>query len=267
MKRVLKGQEPQELIAYRSVYPYGNWESSRNDVAYTVCRHRLVHDQLGLCAYCEIDIAADKPLQCRVEHFHPKSDSTPELNWALDWQNFLGVCAGGSQRYDLPPYSLEPLRENLSCEAFKDTIIQTGGLQVQCEGWILSPTQMFAFPCLFDLQKSTGRLFPNAAGCALVANVEGNRHATIALLVEHTIGMLNLNCDRLCVARRRIIWDIERNKKKQREQGFTPLQGMRNLAEHYLRNSQTNWPRFFTTIRICLGVYAEAQLEAIGFQG
>lgn len=79
--------------------------------------------------------------------------------------------------------------------------------------------------------------------------------------------MLNLNCDRLCMARRSIIWDIERNKKRQRDKGFSAADGMRNLAEFYLQRSHATWPGFFTTIRLCLGVHAEAHLKLIGYQG
>lgn len=78
------------------------------------------------------------------------------------------------------------------------------------------------------------------------------------------IDMLNLNCDQLCNARLTIIRDIERNKKKQREAGFSAHQGLGNLAVHYLRQ---RWPGFFSTIRLCLGTAAEMHLANLGYQG
>lgn len=83
MERVLKNQEPEELVSYRGLAPEAKWESFRGDPAYTVCRDRLVRDQRGLCAYCEITINPNDPLQSRVEHFHPKSDEVAGHNWAL----------------------------------------------------------------------------------------------------------------------------------------------------------------------------------------
>lgn len=76
--------------------------------------------------------------------------------------------------------------------------------------------------------------------------------------------MLHLNCDRLCQARLRIFLDIEKNKKRQREQRIAGPQGMANLAKQYF---QRPWPAFFTTIRILLGQAAEDYLSGIEYNG
>lgn len=271
MKRVRKGNEPSTLEAYREAAPQSSWEQMKNDPhhegrqAYQDCRKDSIQDQGGLCAYCEIDIRDNNPLTCRVEHFHPKSDTSTPHNWALDWQNMLGVCNGGSNPHIAADgFVLPPIAENLSCDAHKDRMIQSKQLAEQCEGWLLNPLHMQAFPSLFRLNKSTGFLSPNTAACAAHPPWPNNQHESLEELVRHTIDMLNLNCDRLAQQRLRVIRDIENNKKSQRSQGFSPQQGMSNLAGRYFR---ITWPGFFTTIRLFLGEAAEAHLQSLHFQG
>jgi uncharacterized protein (TIGR02646 family) len=267
MKRVVRPAEAEQLTVYRTSQPTSTWDQMRADgqgrTAYEAIRVQLIAGQGGLCAFCELDIRDQDPLKCRVEHFHPKSDRSTAHNWALDWQNMLGVCMGGSQRYQQPPHALEPLPANLSCDAHKDQMITVNRLEEHCEGWIINPAELPAYPRLFFLEMSTGRFRPDEEGCGLVI-LPGNRYTTTIELVQNTIDMLNLNCDRLCQARLRVVWDVERNKKKLREQGVNPQQGLRNLAERYLRQ---RWPGFFTSIRFCLGTAAEQYLTDIGFQG
>lgn len=270
MKRVLKQGEPIALTNYRNRVPRSTWSEMKDDAhfggptAYDACRAQLISDQGGLCAFCEIDIRDNDPLKCRVEHFHPKSDITTAHNWALDWKNLIAVCAGGSYKFSLPPYTLEPLQRNLSCDAHKDQMIQSGKLLEQCEGWILNPIELQASPSLFRVEKSTGRLLPDADSCAASPAWPDNPHPCLQALVQHTIDMLNLNCDRLCAARLSITRDIERSKKKQREAGHSAEQGLSNLAQRYLRQC---WPGFFTTIRLCLGSAADAHLANTHYQG
>lgn len=271
MKKVLKGDEPQFLSSYRQAVPLGTWDQMRNDAlhsgqqAYQDCRIKSIHDQKGLCAYCEIAIRDNKPLKCRVEHFHPKSDTTTAHNWALDWQNMLGVCNGGDYPHLADPaFHLKPLKDNLSCDAHKNMMIEGGLLAEPCEGWVLNPLQLAAFPTLFRLEKSNGYLLPDAVACAASPPWPDNRHASVEALVQHTIEMLNLNCNRLAKARLQVIWHIEQNKKKQRQSGFNAQQGLANLAQRYF---VSHWPGFFTTIRLCLGQAAEAHLHAISYAG
>lgn len=196
--------------------------------------------------------------------FPPKSDISTTHNWALDWNNLIGVCAGGSYRYGTAPHTQEPLAQNLSCDAHKDQMIQSGKLLEKCDGWILNPTQLVASPALFQIEKSTGKLLPDLANCKAAPAWPGNQHPDTQALVQHTIEMLNLNCDRLCSVRLALVRDVERNKKKQRDQGFSKDQGLNNLASRYLH---LRWPGFFTTIRICLGEAAESYLTGMAYQG
>jgi len=270
VKRVLKGVEPPKLIVYRQAKPQSTWEEMRDDAlnngqqAYQDCRSTVISDQMGLCAFCEIDIRDNAPFKCHVEHFHAKSDREDPHNWALDWNNMIGVCNGGSNKHvQAGGFYLEPRKENLSCDAHKDLKIQKHELPEQCEGWILNPLQIAMFPCLFQLEKSSGKFLPNSSTCAAV-NIPDNQHQTTEQLIAHTIKMLNLNCDRLASERRKVIFDIERNKKQQRQAGYNAEQGLSNLVGRYFR---TQWPGFFTTIRLCLGDAAEAHLKSIQFKG
>lgn len=266
MKPVAKGAEPAALQAYRQAQPQACWEEMRGDArddgqqAYTDIRKHTHDDQGGLCAYCEIDIRDDDPLKSRIEHFHPKSDRNAGVNWALAWANMLAVCAGGSYRYGTAPHTLEPLEENLSCDAHKDRWIQQKRLAEACEGWVLNPLRLPGWPgSLFRLNKCNGELQADAEACQKFDPWPGNQHADMHTLVTFTITALNLNCTRLREARLRVIRDIEHNKKKQRLAGFGPQQGLDNLARHYLRQ---RWPGFFTTICLCLGDAAQRQLRA-----
>ena len=196
MKRVLKGVEPLALIRFRSAVPTGTWEDMKDDPyfngrqAYQDCRSQCIMDQGGLCAYCEIGIHDNDPLKCRVEHFHPKSDITnPGHNWALDWQNMLGVCNGGSNPHVSDPnYHKKPTSDNLSCDAYKDRMITEGKLPQQCEGLILNPLQIGAIPSLFRIDKMTGFLYPDSVHCAASLRIpdensqrSGGKTATIPL--------------------------------------------------------------------------------------
>lgn len=270
MKRILKGAEPTSLQVYRQAQPQATWDELRTDshdggmTAYADIRTQAHQDQGGLCAYCEIDIRDNDSLKSRIEHFHPKSDKNPTVNWAIDWRNMLAVCAGGSYPHSAAPHSMEPLSENLSCDAHKDRWIQQKKLPETCEGWVLDPSLLPSWPSLFDINKFNGKLRASEARCANAAPWPNNQHADMQTLVEHTIAALNLNCARLCTARLAVIHDIERNKKKQRSAGYSAQEGLSNLTQRYLRN---RWPGFFTTVYLCLGTAADQYLEKIQYQG
>jgi uncharacterized protein (TIGR02646 family) len=105
MKRVNKSAVvPPLLDAYVQANPNDEWEQLKGNDRYANAQVKatLIHDQRGLCAYCEIDLAQYKGKgldDFGVEHFHPKKrPPNPPPNHGLDWQNMLGVCSGGSSR-------------------------------------------------------------------------------------------------------------------------------------------------------------------------
>lgn len=270
MKRVLKGDQPASLGAYLHAQPEASWDELRDDAqhggkqAYTDIRDKTHEDSGGLCAYCEIDIRDNDPLKSHIEHFHPKSDRSSATNWALAWGNMFAVCAGGSYRHGAAPYTMEPLTKNLSCDAHKDKLIQRGCLVATCEGWVLNPLDLQAWPSLLEINKLNGQLRASKTNCAMAKPWPNIKHEDTTALVEYTIAALNLNCSRLCQARLVVVHDIERNKKRQRLAGCTPQQGLSNLVLRYLNKP---WPGFFTTICLCLGSAADKHMENIGYQG
>lgn len=270
VKRVLKGSAPANLQTFRQARPQAGWEALRSDphhggqTAYDDIRKQTHQDQGGLCAYCEIDIRDNDPLKSLIEHFHPKSDRSGDVNWALDWSNMLAVCKGGSYKHVPAPHSMEPLSENQSCDVHKNHRIQQGKLPENCNGWVLNPLHLPAWPSLFEIDKFSGELRASEAHCAAAAPWPNNQHSDVASLVQHTIASLNLNCPRLCKARLAVVRDIEHNKKKQRLAGVSPQQGLANLAQRYLLR---RWRPFFTTICLCLGSGADEYLQKIQYQG
>ena len=270
MKRVLKQGEPASLQTYRQKQSAATWEDMKTDAlhggqqAYRDIRKQTHQDQGGLCAYCEIDLHDHDRLKSQIEHFHPKSDITMHHNWALDWNNMLAVCRGGSYKHHEAPHYMQPLKENLSCDAHKNHWIQKGGLGEALEGLLLNPLLVPTRPSLFTINKFAGEISPCEVQCNAVAPWPQNQYADVKTLVEKTIVVLNLNCRRLCEARLCVIRDIEQNKKKQREAGLTSQQGLAALAQRYLRSP---WPRFFTTICLCLGSAADAYLQENAYQG
>ena len=148
MKPILKNIVPEALTTYSSEQPNATWEELRNHdqgSLYNAIRKRIVDDQFRLCAYCECKISESEPLITRVEHFHAKSDiSHPSINWALLWENMLGVCNGGDNP-SATGYS-NPLPQNLSCDSHKNHMVQKNKISAECEGWILNPRLLPGFP-------------------------------------------------------------------------------------------------------------------------
>lgn len=264
MKRVCKGSPPETLIEFIMGYPDATWEQmcDENTHAANDCRVNAVHDQCGLCAYCERKISSDDPLHRRIEHFHPKSDKAGSHNWGLDWVNMLAVCDGGSRRSPKEG-TYYPLPGNLSCDEHKNHMINKKKLHSDCEGYVLNPLDVPPFPNLFTLDMSTGYLKPDEDACAAV-EVRENAYNTTAELVSNTIDILNLNCDRLAEKRRRLIWNINRNIKTLRDYKVPPSEMHGKLVDRYFKSK---WPEFFTTIRCCLGSAAEEFLLYTNYVG
>jgi uncharacterized protein (TIGR02646 family) len=266
MKKISKAQEPIELASYRRHNPDRTWQNLRDDEqqTYEIIRRQCLSDQGQLCAFCESRLP-DTPIAQRVEHFHPKSNKRSGHNWALDWANMLAVCVGGtnSALQDHNGQYLEPMAANISCDAHKDHLIQKKKLPKTREGSFLNPMQIPTFPILFDLDKQTGEFCSNSVLCTQVT-IPSNDFNSTSELIEKTIVVFNLNCDRLTQQRRQVLFSIEREKKKARQKGENPSEALSKLAERYFREK---WPAFFTTRRILLGQYAENYLHRINYNG
>jgi uncharacterized protein (TIGR02646 family) len=268
MKKLYKSPSPNELTNYAANYPTDRWDDFCTHAAedqhpgddYRAIKRRLIDDQGGLCGYCEQQVGdRDSSLQ-RIEHYHPKSDtSDPAVNWALMWSNVILVCTGGEK--DGESY---PLPGNLSCDAHKNRVF--GNAPPQAVGAALAdqitPFTMPAFPCLFCLDMGKGELLPSLDACETIDRAQslpiGSTHRDLTATVE----ALNLNCDRLCQDRLKVRNEYNRRVKEARMANDTTYR--EKMAHRWFSN---RWPIFFTTRRILLGSAAEDYLRQIHFAG
>lgn len=245
------------MTEYAQQHPQDDWDvgfrTSNQGDDYKAIKELIFNDQGGLCAFCENEV--NDVYKQRVEHFHPKSDKrNPNHNWGLDWMNVVGVCLGGSD----VDKTIHPLPANLSCDAYKDHLIVKNKLPITCEGYLLNPLDISAFPCLFSLNKRTGELKAKDSYGEL--GIENNRYSTIEELVEKTIEYLNLNCDRLNKQRLAVLNQYNKEIKKARIINDKDIRS--KLA---IRWFQQQWLPFFTTRRILLNEYAENYLQSVNW--
>ena len=257
MNRVIKGNEPKGLKAYRERHPQNSWKQFKKyNKEYLRELQRVIRqDQGGLCAYCEIDVMPRNVKggpDARIEHFHPKSDMPEEAghNWHLDWQNLLSCCHGGTRpnvadakrRYTSPDHS---------CDVPKS--------DKNLEGVILNPLTIPAFPALFEYSRQ-GQMTVHEDNCkAAAVNVQ---------LAEQSIEELRLNSQRLIRLRNAELNALNDAISNMLKAGLTIDQATENLARGLLKKDEHgNWPRFFSAIRSYLGNASEKQLKAINYQG
>ena len=259
VKRVLKREAPPPaLVKYLERCPESSWEEMRQDgenhglEVPKACRDAASEDQGGLCAYCEQKHMDSEIYKWRVEHFHPKSDKG-EKNWDLDWNNMLFVCSGGTRI----------MPRLLSCDAHKEQMISKRKLDMQCEGLIINPLELPAFPNLFSFVPHTGHLKPDEEACGRTV-IPGNKMGSTAALVKNTIDMLNLNCHRLSAQRKELADEVEDFKEKLRNRNFTYQMAKKHLVTRFF---EIKHPQFFTTLRCCLGAAAEEHLHSQNYQG
>jgi uncharacterized protein (TIGR02646 family) len=253
MKRVCKGAEPPALTAFKTLNPEGTWNDIRNDQAYEDCRSQAIRDQKSLCAYCEKKLNPLLKRHCQVEHFHSKSDKSTSHNWALDWQNMLATCVGGRIEF-----KVFPLPDNLSCDAYKDHLLNKSRQAYNLEETLLNPLDLPSFPNIFHFNVISGCLSPNIAACE-EANVDINK-------LENTIKILNLNCDRLKRARQTLYLAIKRREKELLARKHSLKEAVAIMLKQYFGN-ESEWPEYFTTYRCCLGPMAEKYLQSIHYNG
>ena len=255
MKRCRKSEEPQELADLKRQESECDWDSLRNEhpSCYEAIVDQLNRDQGGICSYCERQLG-DSDRQ--VAHFHPKSDSTPERNWALEWGNLWLACKGGTYRYSGSEAAyLEPIGENRSCDEAKEAEI--------VDDVVYSPAQIPANPKIFKFRQSADSL-------EIVLN-EGAIEATglCREKVQATVDTFNLNCRRLLAARIGVFKPIENAVKTIRnlDQGERQRELFKSLARKHLEKSDGMFPEFFTMIRWRFGTVAEEYLQSINYDG
>ncbi|NJA05520.1 TIGR02646 family protein [Methylococcaceae bacterium WWC4] len=254
MKKIHKGTEPEQLIQFRQSNPSNTWKQYTADFN----RKKQIQDQLkldqgGLCAYCEIDLKPANNADTadfRVEHFHPKHDSSI-YNWHLDWQNLLACCHGGSCN-DVADAANRHTSPDHSCDVPKANKV--------LDDIILNPIDLPAFPCLFKFNRADGSISVNIAHCQQVGVDEGK--------VQATIDELHLDAKRLRDLRKPILSTLGSQFERMVAAGEAPEDAKLRLARVALKkDEQGHWPKFFSAIRDYLGNAAEQQLNDIEYNG
>lgn len=261
MKACLKGMIPALLEQYQTDNPIANWEQFKNECqqGYKDVQDQLQLDQGNLCCYCEIDTKQGLGIgidDFRVEHFHPKSDmSNKKHNWALDWQNMLGCCHGGSERYVTENnHRFFPEKSDRHSDVLKANF--------DWDNDILNSLKIPAFPILFQANRRNGSLSVHEKNCS-DAGIDIEK-ANNCLHPEK----LNLNSVRLSSLRKATLDALNEQIQAALLRGQTIEDAVSNLVKAELRKDhKQHWPPFFTTIRSYLGKTAEDHLENIYYTG
>jgi len=246
-----------------------DWETFRNDEGGETFRElidALTKVQHGLCAYCEINLlkmVQEQPVYDReIEHFHPKSDISPQTDWMFEITNLFAACKGGSEvnifgekareGYRDATRCLPPIKKNISCgSSKKDQIL---------DGRILKPSQLPISPTLFSVSIFNGRISADENACYQAGiNPE---------MAKSTIKELNLNCKRLCEVRKHILKKLDADYRQQRialgtTATFAQIDALleQMITQFLVIKPDGSLPAFFTTIRVFFGAKAEAFLK------
>lgn len=259
MKKINKSEIPPCLAMFKHRYPNAKWEKNKNDTdeafrcstaRYHELQHVLRTDQGNLCAYCEIDLIAGTNGQlddCRIEHFHPKSEKKDEdPNWALEWDNLLAVCCGGNTRSVADAairFSAD--KHNYTCDVPKKNKV--------LDNLIINPLKIPSEIC-WKFTRSNGEILPNEEKC---------QELEIPLrIAKQTINELNLNAKRITDQRKSLYNDLNDRIRSYLEQGMQIPEARSKIAKAILvKNKADDWPSFFSLIRFVLGTQAEEVLE------
>lgn len=249
MKRInpLAGPTP-GLAAYLS--QQGNatdWEGFRRGdrTAFQEFRDKLVATQHGLCGYCEISLHSDGNVDdVQVEHIIPKSGSESGEAQALNYENLIASCLGGTARLRFGPEAhtadperyLSPQSDSISCGQAKRDDYPSG---------FIDPRVLPVFPALFRVN-SEGVIEANENACA--------SSGISVCLARATIILLGLNVTRLRRARREQWSALTAALHRYR----SVPGGAESLARRMLLpDNSGNLHKFFTTSRSRFGVQGE----------
>jgi len=259
LKKVNKTPPPDVLTQYVNQHPDDTWEKfkGRSNSRYKQIKEIIFTDQGHLCAYCEKTLAGLSQDKKQIEHYHSKSDNdNASINLHLDWNNLIGVCSGGKDTK-----KTHALSENLSCDSHKARLENSNMLEIPCHGVVLNPLDIIATPILFDFEKSTGKLVVNSEACEIYIP-ETNKFPNVVELVNNTIEVFNLNCDRLTDERLKIFRHYQNCLKDARN-----INNKNIYVELAVSWFSKKWPSYFTTRRLILGDFAERYLFESNYDG
>ena len=226
MRRIRKSHTSNVLTEYAENNPNGNWIifQQENGKDYKTIKNKLFEEQSEICAYCEIDLSKDNTFEHlrRVEHFKSKSGwkvGHEQPNWHLDWFNLLGVCVGGTDRDDRERFVMP---DNKSCDSHKEHLETNSGYDKNWTGKVVSPLESELCSKMFNYCKASGELSVNSEHANSV-QFEHNEYETSSELLQKSLELFNLNCERLKLARMNVHHQYERLIAEYRKTGDVNL--------------------------------------------
>ena len=194
--------EPPNLATYRTTNATDDsaaatqstavWKRFRDNPAYQTVRAELAKRQQGLCIYCEQRLVGEDGAlianDYQVEHVLAKSGG---VGRTLNWRNLALACGGGTYPHHKDETRRGTGAASESCGQRKDDQELPSGCDPRT--YPVSPR-----PVKVGLD---GRIEPDAPGCAAVGAQVGD----LARAIE---AVLNLNCERLRVARQSVADNI-----------------------------------------------------------
>ena len=239
MKRIREVREPTRGLAdYLQSVTQRSWNeftSHRSGASFRELRKALLQNQHGLCAYCETAVPV-VPGQSQIEHVVPRSDSRYGAAKELDIANLVVCCPGeGKRRADS---SRRARRSGLTCGQAKED---------QWDRDFADPRTVPSSPPLLSVD-SEGRIEVDSDAC--------RGAGWSPQQIRRTIELLNLNAERLCLARERLWNDLVESSKH-----FSALTQIEEWVRSLLSpDEKDRLPPFFTTTRIYFGSAAECIL-------
>lgn len=252
MKRVTApGNEPTILADFRTAHPQGTWKPKpgsdqpafKNEPGNEAVYVLLAMSQGHLCAYCEIDI--ERGLWGQVEHYVPEDMSDELRNYALEFDNMLACCEGGT-RIDISNGRAEPpIPETLHCGQLK-------GNQPPA-GRVLDPRQLASSPCIW-MFRSDGSMMPIEDHCIASGIPLG--------LAVSTIEVLGLDRKGLRRMREGVLEGLDFEFELLLEDGVDETIALARVAEEQLVPQDGKLPAFWSTTRFWAGEAADDVLAA-----
>ena len=244
MKRIRALPDPTPGLAdYLDAVDHANWEEFRSHNAGTShreLRDTLARNQHGLCAYCEIELRESRR---QIEHVIPRSDEMVGNQGTLDVANMVACCMGGTTKpggNDAGDHHREPIRDNMSCGQAKGN---------RHDNAFIDPRDLPAVPSLTRV-RDNGLIEVDERACQDADFMPDH--------VTRTIEILNLNAERLRLARER--WRDALVDKSQHvaDDADRMNEWIRALLTP---DADDGLPRFFTTARCYFGPVAERILD------
>jgi uncharacterized protein (TIGR02646 family) len=258
MKKVnKKAIIPIKLDEYFKDNPTATWEKFKNEcqTGYKTLLTEIKNNQGGVCCYCEITFYDDKGIRddFRVEHFHPKSDTSSIKNWNLIWTNLLGCCHGGSDRSVLGATRFIQNKKHHHSDVLKG--------EKPWDDEILNPlSEIPAFPPIFKVS-SDGKMKVLKNNC--------NTTGTSIKKAENCLDekKLNLNSPVLIGWRKTVIDKLRSQTIKTNDINLIRENMEELLLAHLAKDSHGNFRDFFTTVRSYLEEDAEVFLKQQNYDG